>query len=357
LAACALVTLAASCARGIRDESDDGPRRCPTRCDGECVDIGADPLNCGACGEACGPDASCVMGRCTASDCAPGLVACGEDCVDTSSDERHCGACDEPCEGTEVCQASTCVAGCPTGQVWCDEQCIDSESDAMHCGASGDCMGDNAGAVCAAGQTCVDGTCSCPDGLIACGADCVDPLTDDGFCGASSDCSGANAGVVCILPQSCSGGVCRTPVMLSFDEVGAPTLFNDTAPLTTLYTPQGVTFSGPTAGQGGAILNVSTFSISGHTAPNGLAFNTSTYGIDPETLTFDPPVALVRFAAGGGSGAFSVTAFDSAMVMVDSAAVTVTPAMQNVELSAASISRVVIDGPAVFVVDNLYFEY
>lgn len=44
---------------------------------------------------------------------------------------------------------------------------------------------------------------------------------------------------------------------INFDDVVAPALFADTTPLTTQYAAQGVTFSGPAAGQGGAILNES----------------------------------------------------------------------------------------------------
>ncbi|MFM9105100.1 MAG: hypothetical protein ACKOWF_00160, partial [Chloroflexota bacterium] len=55
------------------------PRRCRAgrkRCGKACVDLSANPGNCGACGRACGSGAACVAGRC----CRVGEVNCGGVC-------------------------------------------------------------------------------------------------------------------------------------------------------------------------------------------------------------------------------------------------------------------------------------
>ncbi|WP_437625329.1 hypothetical protein [Sorangium sp. So ce1151] len=54
-----------------------------TACSGACVDPGADPANCGACGNARAAGASCCDGT----------------CADLSSDGLHCGACGHGCQG------------------------------------------------------------------------------------------------------------------------------------------------------------------------------------------------------------------------------------------------------------------
>ncbi len=68
------------------------------------------------------------------------------------------------------------------------------------------------------------------------------------------------------------------------------------ASLDTAYSSLGVTFSGPSAGSGGAILNdTGGWSVAGHSSPNFVAFNTSTTllggGIPtgPETIQFTTP--------------------------------------------------------------------
>src|SRR5687767_154358 len=80
---------------------------------------------------------------------------------------------------------------------------------------------------------------------------------------------------------------------IDFDNVTAPCAFTETEPLTAQYATQGVTFSGPDAQSGGAILNeCSGFPVTRYIAPNFLAFNTTVAyppsGIahGPETVTF-----------------------------------------------------------------------
>src|SRR5690349_15741578 len=53
-------------------------------CGGTCIDVLANPANCGACGKACAADQVCDQGACKAKaqGCSGGLLACGGGCVD-----------------------------------------------------------------------------------------------------------------------------------------------------------------------------------------------------------------------------------------------------------------------------------
>lgn len=103
----------------------------------------------------------------------------------------------------------------------------------------------------------------------------------------------------------------------------APSAFGLTIPLTTLYTPLGVTFSGVN-GVSGSILNVgSNFGIGTVSGDNFLAFNDfSTATI--ERIDFANPQASVDLFVGVGNGnssTFTLRAFDSGdnQLAIDSA--------------------------------------
>lgn len=106
--------------------------------------------------------------------------------------------------------------------------------------------------------------------------------------------------------------------------INAPDFFFQTSPLTELYAPLGVHFSGPIAGYGGAIINEGgSFVVSALSGENFLAFNTMSdlsYAVGPETITFDTPMTSVSiFAAGGGGeyGPFTMQAFDAGGLLLD----------------------------------------
>jgi len=65
-------------------------------CNGICVSLQSDPLNCGACGALCDEGSYCSGGVCVAQ-CAAGETECGASCVDISVDPSHCGGCNQPC--------------------------------------------------------------------------------------------------------------------------------------------------------------------------------------------------------------------------------------------------------------------
>ena len=80
----------------------------------------------------------------------------------------------------------------------------------MYCGASMDCMGANAGTMCAADHVCTGGKCEleCNPTEVLCDGACINPLTDARFCGASGNCVGAMKGVECLEGQVCTNGIC-----------------------------------------------------------------------------------------------------------------------------------------------------
>src|SRR5262245_36051147 len=73
-------------------------------CGGGCTPLGADPYNCGACGNVCPASAPfCDFGTCV----CPGTVRGGE-CVDVLSDRRNCGGCGQDCGAGFVCAGGIC---------------------------------------------------------------------------------------------------------------------------------------------------------------------------------------------------------------------------------------------------------
>ena len=98
-------------------------------------------------------------------------------------------------------------------------------------------------------------------------------------------------------------------------ELNGPCAFAQTSPLSNQYAGQGVLFSGPGPGQGGAVLDeCANFGINAHSGRDFLAFNLHTYGIPPETITFSTPQSSVSIFAGDGleaANAFTLAAFDS----------------------------------------------
>lgn len=159
-------------------------------CDHECVNLGSDPNNCGACGKQCEATAQCLVGVCITTgpavqgrpvdggilladgglllpdgavidpdgplggggngnggsngngnggSSASGGSGSGEECVPPLNTAAHCGACNTQCEAPEpYCapQADTfaCRAGCSDDLTLCGDRCVDSTTDIDHCG-------------------------------------------------------------------------------------------------------------------------------------------------------------------------------------------------------------------------------
>jgi formylglycine-generating enzyme required for sulfatase activity len=81
---------------------------CPaprTMCGYACLDLDTELSNCGACGHACPPNASCQTGQCV---CPPPTVPCGLACVDLSNNPMNCGSCGHSCGAILWCQNGQC---------------------------------------------------------------------------------------------------------------------------------------------------------------------------------------------------------------------------------------------------------
>ena len=155
---------------------------------------------------------------------------------------------------------------------------------------------------------------------------------------------------------------------INFDDFTAPCGFSaTTGPLTDRYAASfGATFGGPSAGDGGTILNeCANFGVTGHSSPNFLAFNTtanypsSGTATGPETITFATPAHFVSIKAGqAGGGTITLRAFDGTTPVATS--VSSTPAMaavQTLEVAAARITSVQLSftGNAI-IFDNLTWD-
>ncbi len=177
--------------------------------------------------------------------------------------------------------------------------------------------------------------------------------------------------LLCIAVANCAAVSINFDTDAGGNPLVAPTSFSATSPLTTLYSSLGVTFSGPTSLNGGAILNQGGgFGVPARSSPNFLAFNRTTTvpmlngGLprDPETLTFNPPLLDVSiFASGGGQAtSFRMEAFDGGGGSLGST-IQNSAAAAYVQLSLASgspIASVVlteVGGDTAFVYDDLNF--
>jgi hypothetical protein len=140
---------------------DDGYSECA----GQCVNLAADPLNCGSCATRCRDQpngaAICAGGSCGLS-CGGGFTQCADRCVDLSRDTSNCGGCGKVCASSEKesvsCNAGQCASSCPSGLSACKDQCVNIVSDIDNCG--------RCDKRCKPHQSCVLGVCiSCVVGL------------------------------------------------------------------------------------------------------------------------------------------------------------------------------------------------
>ena len=177
---CGAGGIACTACEGDTSCNDDGecvvPPSCtPETCDGCCTpdDVcvaGDDPTACGNGGarcSACPEGGGCVAGACTFG-CGPdncnGCCDANGECQ-TGSEDAVCGSgggvCTDCRPAGAVCAGGACVdSGCAqTCAGCCDgDQCTDPAT-ADACGADG-----GACVACAAGESCVEGTCTQPDG-------------------------------------------------------------------------------------------------------------------------------------------------------------------------------------------------
>ena len=76
-------------------------------CNDQCVDLAADPENCGDCNILCSSGV-CIDGGCLVCT-GEGESVCGRQCVNTAGDPDNCGACGNPCM-SGLCSSGQCEA-------------------------------------------------------------------------------------------------------------------------------------------------------------------------------------------------------------------------------------------------------
>jgi len=160
---------AGRCPAGLGD-CDDDPSTGPDGCETSTSD---DVLNCGWCGHACAfanAEASCDAGLCVMGNCLAGFTDCNGDPADGceanfDDDPLNCGGCGNACgpyeHATAGCQSGQCAIGaCDAGWDDCNGNLADGcekdvTSDLANCGACGN--------ACALphvdGHVCRDGVC------------------------------------------------------------------------------------------------------------------------------------------------------------------------------------------------------
>ncbi len=216
-------------------------------CGSRCLDIQADPENCGRCGNACGQGQVCNQGRCEVlpddcttgtgcgsgyfcdpvskrcmtgcrltADCPMGATcaggtcscpsgehACGQQCVSSSavtSCGTSCAACVVPANAAPVCTGGACDFTCATGFVRQGQDCLDVD----------ECLNGNGG--CSANAACANlpgsRTCTCAAGFTGDGITCTDTdecQTNNGGCSASATCSNTPGSRTCACNSGFSG--------------------------------------------------------------------------------------------------------------------------------------------------------
>jgi hypothetical protein len=169
-------------------------------CGGGCVEqndprYGCGPAGCTACSGANVTTFGCSAGKCTITQCAPGVGDCDKDpangCEADLSQPKTCGDCAKNCltTGQTVCSNGTCMTSCPGPQTDCSGACVDLNTNPQHCGAcTTNCPAQNGTATCAnktCGILCNPGYLDCNPAIPGC-----EQAEDAQHCGAGcKDCT------------------------------------------------------------------------------------------------------------------------------------------------------------------------
>jgi hypothetical protein len=172
-----------------------------------------------------------------------------------------------------------------------------------------------------------------------------------------------------VMLAAVAGSARAQTVVVDFEQfTTAPCTFNLTGPLLEELAPLGLHFSGPTAIDGGAVLDqCGNFAVNAHSGVKFLAFNAGTppwasggRPIDPETISFDQRATSVDIwvASGSGQATFQLDAFDGA-VLVGSSNISIGQVWTLLSVSVAGgFTRVVLDASVgVFLCDDLSITF
>jgi len=116
----------------------------------------------------------------------------------------------------------------------------------------------------------------------------------------------------------------------------------------------------------GSVLKSDSFGISGYSVPNALCFNGSATNADgskpklPAIIKFDPPIEYLSLTVGSSTSSgltATIKAFSTGLSKIDQDSVSITAAMKTMIVSSGTknIEILLIQGPNVLVIDDLYF--
>lgn len=165
------------------------------------------------------------------------------------------------------------------------------------------------------------------------------------------------AGLMSVAASTAIAG----PITINFDGTGAPCTFSETTQLTSRYAASGVSFSNNVGGSvGGAILNqCGGFAFSAHSGTDFLAYNVNSRGVnDILTLAFSSAMTSVSIwaAESTGGSTLRMDAFNANHTLVSSAGVAGSSAWQQMTVSGAGITSVVLTGGRIGAYDDLSFS-
>ncbi|HSO34837.1 MAG TPA: hypothetical protein VLT33_20040 [Labilithrix sp.] len=161
----------------------------------QCVNCAVD----GDCtgGKKCSPAGACVD-ACSAGTCAGGKACCNGLCLDTQTDPLNCNACGKACGGAET----ACCAGACTDP-------LTSKTSCGQCGTS--CSTTNGSPSCLAGAcrwTCNAGFNHCATGNTGCETNTSSSVTQCGSCTKSCNTTVLHANGIACVASACTYATC-----------------------------------------------------------------------------------------------------------------------------------------------------
>lgn len=185
-------------------------------CNEQCIDPQSDNANCGGCGMPCGDGGVCSGGHCGTARDAGGadgncggatgekMMLCNGQCLDVEKDPMNCGSCGILCSKNQFCANHRCIE-CPLPFSNCNNSCVNTQTDPKNCnGCGGVCKSAGHYAMNCVMGSCVEDKDSCAAGWTNCNDHngCkTDLLSSPSNCGT--------CGLACSPGTTCQQGVCQ----------------------------------------------------------------------------------------------------------------------------------------------------